>query len=207
MTKISVRLPRPTRAPEGMQSSPPPPPETTPPIAEKESAGASSGSFDPRSFVQSILDQPEAANDQEPEAADETASAAFIGKDEFFRSFRGMISAGNLAFNPPLLSLMIEEGNPDARAASDALYDICAEVHFLQFILGPSTKWAQRIAAIGMFGGGLYLSVRHELATRQTDRQEQRRPADGVADAVAEEHEVRPPPPPHKDMEVLNDAA
>lgn len=101
----------------------------------------------------------------------ESATPGDLTQDQFFGAFRGMIGAPNAirAYKgrPPLKSLQIADGDRNARAASDALYETCQEVPWLRFLLRPEGKWAQRALVIGSFMGGLAMNVQAEIAAER----------------------------------------
>ncbi len=91
-----------------------------------------------------------------------------LTKDQFFGMFRALIAAPNgvLAFQnkPELKTIMIAETDQGARAASDALWDICNEVPWLRWMIEPGSVWAQRALVIGGFVVPLAISARAEYA-------------------------------------------
>ncbi|MFN4231361.1 hypothetical protein [Parvibaculum sp.] len=92
-----------------------------------------------------------------------------IDKETFFANFKGLFALGGMIPVPPLplecLPIKPEE-EAAARGASDALYDICAETPFLQFLLSPESEWAKRGFAILAFVGPKLMAVRAELAAK-----------------------------------------
>ena len=83
----------------------------------------------------------------------------FFGGAEFAKNFK-----------PEYQSLkMLNEGNPQAVAAIDCLYDSIMDVPQLHWLLNPGGKWAQRGFAIGMFfipfGFALYKDIKSEKQT------------------------------------------
>gem|GEM_PF-4508538 len=89
-----------------------------------------------------------------------------ISADEFYGGFC-------LAFNLPagmarLDSLAVDQGDPAARAASDALYETALETPALRFLVSPGNKWVQRALVIVAFAGPKAAAVRAELAARRT---------------------------------------
>lgn len=66
---------------------------------------------------------------------------------------------------------MLNEGNPQAVAAIDCLYDSIMDVPQLHWLLNPGGKWAQRGFAIGMFfipfGFALYKDIKSEKQISQ----------------------------------------
>ena len=94
-----------------------------------------------------------------------------ISRDLFFANFRGLFAAPNFALMgrgaEPLKSLEIDPGDQDARRASDYLYDICAEVTWLRWILSPEGEWAKRVIFIGGFAYARVNMIRAEVAARR----------------------------------------
>lgn len=92
-----------------------------------------------------------------------------IDKETFFANFKGLFALGGMIPVPPLplecLPIKPEE-EAAARGASDALYDICAETPFLQFLLSPESEWAKRGFAILAFMGPKVMAARAELAAK-----------------------------------------
>lgn len=97
-------------------------------------------------------------------------SAGRLTTDQFFMAFRGVIQAPNFVMKPPLKSLEIDEGDQAARAASDAIYETCADVPWLNFLIEPGNVWAGRAIVVGAFAFGMTTAVRSELAERRKDR-------------------------------------
>lgn len=127
-----------------------------------------------------------------------------ISRDLFFANFRGLFAVPNFALigrgAEPLKSLEIDAGDRDARRASDYLYDICAEVTWLRWILSPEGEWAKRAIFIGGFAYARANLIRAEVADR-------RRVARG--DQAPDQAPDAPPPapapsePPPEDMAEL----
>ena len=94
-----------------------------------------------------------------------------ISRDLFFANFRGLFAAPNFALMgrgaEPLKSLEIDAGDQDARRASDYLYDICAEVTWLRWMLSPEGEWAKRVIFIGGFAYARANMIRAEVAARR----------------------------------------
>lgn len=115
------------------------------------------------------------------------APSGMIDKETFFANFKGLFALGGIVPLPPLplecLPIKPEE-EAAARGASDALYDICAETPFLQWMLSPESEWAKRGFAILAFTGPKLMAVRAELgramaarAAREAGRKETPKPA------------------------------
>lgn len=114
-----------------------------------------------------------------------------ISRDLFFANFRGLFAAPNFALMgrgaEPLKSLEIDAGDQDARRASDYLYDICAEVTWLRWILSPEGEWAKRVIFIGGFAYARANMIRAEVAAR--------RPAGKGVPAPGQAPDAPPPAP------------
>lgn len=96
-------------------------------------------------------------------------SGEFIGRDVFFEGFCSAFNIG--ACLPPYLqSLKIENDRDQARAAADALYDICIETPSMHFLIKPGGVWFQRITAIGAFALPKAMGVAAELQARKAMR-------------------------------------
>lgn len=106
-----------------------------------------------------------------PEDLPPDQAAVYIGKDQFFGMFRAIFQAPNayilLKGGEPLVSLEIDPKDPQARAASDAIYDILWEIPALRWILELEGEWTKRLSAIGLFLVGRFLLIRAELMARQ----------------------------------------
>lgn len=89
-----------------------------------------------------------------------------LSRDDFFSCFRFAVAAPNMAVKPPLASLQIDDGDMAARAASDALYETCQDVPWLNFLIEPGSVWAGRVIVIGGFFFGLSRNVTAEMAAR-----------------------------------------
>lgn len=66
-----------------------------------------------------------------------------------------------------LKALAWSKDDPAARGAFQALYDTCAEIPMLGFLLRPGGKWMGRAMAVGLFAVPLAQGVRAELAQRR----------------------------------------
>lgn len=90
-----------------------------------------------------------------------------LTKDQFYLGFKGMFDVcGVIPIEPfPLKSMTIKPDEEEqARACSDAIYEIAEESPWLRFLLEPQGKWVPRLMAIGMFTGGKIVAVRTEIA-------------------------------------------
>lgn len=96
--------------------------------------------------------------------ADETGE--FISRDVFFEGFCSAFNIG--ACIPPYFqSLKIQNDRDQARAAADALYDICLETPSMHFMIKPGGVWFQRITAIGAFALPKAMGVAAEMQARK----------------------------------------
>lgn len=110
------------------------------------------------------------AEETEAAAQGMQAQQMMLGKDDFHRVFCGGFQMASAITG--LKSLNVEETDAKAEAASKALYDTILDVPMLHFLLMPQGKWLERAAAIGMFTVPMVLSVRAEIALRQTENGE-----------------------------------
>jgi hypothetical protein len=94
----------------------------------------------------------------------------YLTKAEFFATFRGIFAAPNLFISPPLKSLDIPANDAAARAVSDQIYDLCREIHFLQWLVKPGGKYAQAVLIIAPWSISMYSSVAAEIAERKAER-------------------------------------
>lgn len=111
---------------------------------------------------------------QEAQSPEETerdrVRASFISPEAFYTNFKMLFFLGSVApYKPfPIKALAISpEEEASARAASDVIYEIIAEVTWLHFLLGQETVWAERASILMMFFGAKIMAVRMELAERQ----------------------------------------
>lgn len=121
-----------------------------------------------------ILEEP-IDDEAAPGVAESEKPSGLIDQEEFFGTFCGLFLIGYMPkpFPLPLHSLPIKpEEMASARQASDALYDIISEVHFLRFLLSPQGLWAKRIMAIGAFAVPKAISVMSEIQTKENARRE-----------------------------------
>jgi hypothetical protein len=115
-------------------------------------------------------EEPAAPEGTEADLSDQPAGEPMpvvIGKDEFFALFKmGQQLPGHLF---SLKALTEHPEKPEARAASDAIYDIAAETPSLSWLIEPGGVWLPRLAAIGLYAVPLGMAVKAELkAKRQT---------------------------------------
>lgn len=148
-------------------------------IGASQTAAPSADYTETDAFDGSHLDNIELPPDLGGDTGDDAPNAApaetLIGKEEFFSTFSGLFMIGYLPkpFPLPLVSLPIKPEEMDAaRRASDALYDIILEVHFLRWILSPQGEWAGRIIAIGTFAVPKAMAVMAEIRAKERERQE-----------------------------------
>lgn len=108
--------------------------------------------------------------------------------------FQFVFTMGYGATELQSLKVVGEDGevlNPNARPASDALYDICEETPSLQFFIKPGGKWMQRAAAIGMFAVPVAMGCKAELAARKQAKLAKDAPPTGEASGQAEEDAMK----------------
>lgn len=101
------------------------------------------------------------------DAADITAAAddGFIGAEAFFAGFTVVHTVGGHLAG--LKSLVEAPARPEARPASDAIYEICRETPALHFLIQPGGLWLQRLAVIGAYALPLAVAVKGELVERR----------------------------------------
>ncbi len=137
-----------------------------------------------------VADEAESAAPPEPETP-----PGCVSKDQFFTAFRALFAAPNIIIRPPLQSLAIDPTDAEARAASDALYDTCVDVPWLQWLIRPESKWAERAAVVAIFAFGKYQAIRAEIAARERSRGASGPaggPAPNAEDAAPPEPETKP---------------
>lgn len=64
----------------------------------------------------------------------------------------------------PFESLQFLSEQPETLEAADAVYEICAEIPWLNFLIGPESVWGKRIMAIGGLGFGMWAMTEDEKA-------------------------------------------
>lgn len=100
----------------------------------------------------------------------EPASAG-MGKEAFFALFRGGFGVADVAIatrlGVRLQSVAVHEHDREARAASDALYDIAEATPALHWMINPKGQWAAHLTAIGVFLYGKYVAISTEIRALQ----------------------------------------
>jgi hypothetical protein len=135
--------------------------------------------YDDDAPVLSDID-PEAGFDDVEDSGTEgpEPSTAVLDADAFYQVFRGMVALPNVLIGlqgePPLQALQVDEGNPSARAASDALYETIQDVPALHWLLAPESVWLKRALTIGAFVVPTAMAARAEFHQRHADRQPER---------------------------------
>lgn len=133
---------------------------------QQESAEASpAGSIEPDHF-DDLLDAPEIGAIEGGHGGG--LPPGMLGKDEFFKVFCMVFKVASIGAN--LKSMKVDPHDEAARAASDAVYETCAEIPALHFILQPQGRVMGRIVAIGMFVVPMAMNVQAEIAARQAAR-------------------------------------
>ncbi|KZD05166.1 hypothetical protein AUP40_14185 [Thalassospira xiamenensis] len=120
-------------------------------------------------------------------------SGEFISSDVFFSSFCTAFQIG--ACVPPYLtSLKIDDSEMDqARAASDALYDICLDTPSMHFLVKPGGVWFQRVAAISAFALPKAMGVVSEIKAKKARPVNQSPGQDKKAERAKPEPAKEPP--------------
>lgn len=106
----------------------------------------------------------------EPAGEGDSTPPGTLSKDDFYNGLKAVMSiCGALPIPPfPLKSLPIQPSEEEsARAASDEIYDICAETPWLQFMIKPDGKWVQRAMIIGGFAAVKVTAIRAEMKDRR----------------------------------------
>lgn len=118
------------------------------------------GSIEPDHF-DDLLSGPEISG----VSAGDSLPPGMLGKDEFFKVFCMVFKVASIGAR--LKSMDVDPQDEAARAASDAVYETCAEIPALNFILQPQGRVMGRVAAIGMFVVPMAMNVQAEIAARQ----------------------------------------
>lgn len=90
--------------------------------------------------------------------------SATLEKDEFHKLFCVIFSSAGMITG--FKSFDVDEKDGKAKLASEAIYDTCAEIPALRFMIEPSGKYAQRIFAIGTFFIPMAFGIKNELEQR-----------------------------------------
>ena len=95
---------------------------------------------------------------------------------------------------PYLTSLKIDDSEMDqARAASDALYDICLDTPSMHFLVKPGGVWFQRVAAISAFALPKAMGVVSEIKAKKARPVNQSPGQDKKAERAKPEPAKEPP--------------
>ena len=93
----------------------------------------------------------------------------FLNKDEFFGTFElSFAVAGGITALQSLPISQDEQERLQARAASDAIYEICERHPQLHFMIDRDSVYLKAAAAIGPFALVKYQAAKAELTTRRT---------------------------------------
>ena len=93
----------------------------------------------------------------------------FLNKDEFFGTFElSFAVAGGITALQSLLISQDEQERMQARAASDAIYDICERHPQLHFMIDRNSVYLKAAAAVGPFALVKYQGARAELVARRS---------------------------------------
>ena len=87
-----------------------------------------------------------------------------------------------------LESLPIRKAEMEAaRQASDAIYDCCADVESMHWLINPSNVWMQRAVCIGAFVVPKGMAVKAELVQRKQEKMRQQQEAQEAQERKAME--------------------
>lgn len=116
----------------------------------------------------------EADYDAEAEIyADARPGPEYIDRAAFAVMFAALVGAPNIALQvkgvAPLDALNVSTQTPGLREASDAFYDTCIDVPWMNFMVRPEGKWAQRAMIIGAFGMSIGNAAVMEIRERKSD--------------------------------------
>lgn len=110
------------------------------------------------------------------------AAPEFIPLDVFKVTLAALIGAPNVVLQfkgiAPLQALAVGDDTPAFPEAAEALYRICCEVHWLQWMVRPETEWGQRAMVVGAFALGLYNAAAAEIAERKAAARAERAAGD-----------------------------
>jgi hypothetical protein len=94
-----------------------------------------------------------------------------LSKDEFWAAFKGVFNMGGMFIRiegQQLKTIAIQPSEETtAREASDAIYDTCAEIPWLRFILEPENVYVKRALVIGVFFYGKAEMIKAEIQLLQ----------------------------------------
>ncbi len=94
-------------------------------------------------------------------------NSGLLTKDEFYQAVKTLFDLPNIFLPVPIKSLPIHEAEePQARAATDAFYDVALKSPWLRKLLEPGAEWLQPLLAIGTFVVGKIVAVNAELRGR-----------------------------------------
>ncbi len=133
------------------------------PLNQQSADGSQATSIEPDHF-DDLLSGPEVAS----VSAGDSLPPGMLGKDEFFKVFCMVFKMASIGAH--LKSMDVDPNDEGARAASDAVYETCAEIPALNFILKPQGRVMGRVAAIGMFVVPMAMNVQAEIAARQVPK-------------------------------------
>jgi hypothetical protein len=150
--------------------------------AQNVPAGDSPPAVDPIRVAD--LDQPTPVDElAPPEALPVAPVDEFMSKDDFEKLFFAAHTATaigiRVAKGPALRTLVTSRGIEGFREASDALYDACADLPWMHWVLKRSGKWAMRAGLVALYGINLANAIADELAAQ---RARDAKPADASHD-------------------------
>ncbi len=156
-----------SRPPESPPPSPsPPPPE---PLAESPPPAPGSGGIDPAAVASAAgFDAAAGVGHVEPPPPGEVEAPAVSDGSEAppleFDAWYQFVHAGFGAVSAvtKLKSLAFDAADEKAQGAFRALYDTCAEIPSLNFMLRPAGKWGLRVMLVGAFALPMARAVKAE---------------------------------------------
>lgn len=134
-------------------------PEPSPSEPQSQDAPLKAGSQ--ADHFDELLDEPEISASFE---SGSTIVPGMLDKEGFHALFIGAFKVANLMTQ--LNSLNIPDGDVNAKAASDALYETIRDIPALHFMLQPQGKWMGRAMCIGMFAVPMAMNIQAELMAR-----------------------------------------
>lgn len=154
------------------------------------------GAFENQSSTPEKPQQTEDDRNEPHKGTGSYTNTKFMGKREFHGLFKVAMlvphKAVLLTKKVNLQTLVVSDDDPGARAASDALYEICYETSALHFAIESGTQFYQNVIIVISFVGGLALAGMAEYQEIQAAK----KTIEGTATEVPEQKQETTPPPP-----------